>query len=205
MPGVDGLMAISPNSFSRGVTLKREGKFADAMPYFAQVAGLGFGYEVAQYNLGDCILRLGDAADDPHAADQKYREGAVWVALAAQSGDVNAQALFAELLYAGKGVPADPNAAAMYLNLADGNSRNEFMLGERREGLDTVRHGLSPEQLEEGRTRALGFDVLVQTQRSLPQMERRERPRRQLDNGRPGSGQGHPGGGGDGDGDGDGY
>jgi len=192
-PRGGGLMAVSPNSFARGIELKQQDQFRDALPFFAQVAGLGSGYEVAQYHLGDCILLMGDDEVDQLAASQKHREGAFWVSLAAQSGDVNAQALYAKLLFAGKGVVPDRVEAAKFANLADGNSRAEFMHGERRTELDIVRAGLTPDEVDEGRHRAASFERLDQTHRSLPEIERQSRPSRP--SGGRGSGGGRGGGG----------
>ena len=188
-----GASSISPEGSARGIELKQAGQFQDAIPYFAQVAGLGAGYEVAQYHLGDCLVRLGDAESEPESAGQKHREGVVWIRLAAESGYVNAQARLAELLHQGRGVTADNSDAAMYLLLAERNVRSIFMHDARQDELGKLRAALSEEELGEGARRAAMFVKLEQSQRSLPVLPRAGRSSgrgARPSGGRPGGGRG---------------
>jgi len=180
---------MSPEGSARGIELKQAGQFEEAIPFFAQVAGLGAGYEVAQYHLGDCLVRLGDVESDPTRTSQKYREALIWIGLAAESGYVKAQARLAELLHRGRGVAADNFEAAKYLILAERNARSTFMHDARRAELASLRVALSDQELDEGARRVDNFVKLEQTQRSLPISPRASRP-----SGRGGRSGGRPGG-----------
>jgi len=181
--------SMSPEGSARGIELKQAGQFEEAIPFFAQVAGLGAGYEVAQYHLGDCLVRLGDVESDPTRTSQKYREALIWIGLAAESGYVKAQARLAELLHQGRGVAADNFEAAKYLILAERNARSTFMHDARRAELASLRVALSDQELDEGARRVDNFVKLEQTQRSLPISPRASRP-----SGRGGRSGGRPGG-----------
>lgn len=172
-----GSSARDPDQFSRGLEHKHAGDLDEAIRYFAQVAGMGAGYEVAQFHLGDCFLRQGDAVDDEGEIRQKFREGAFWISLAAQSGEVNAQARMAGLYFDGKGVAQDLAEAGTYVLLAEGNLRAEFTSNGSLAELSRVRDGLSADDWAEAERRAAEFIVLKQTSRNFPIMRREGRSR----------------------------
>ncbi len=170
------MSARDPGSFSRGMELKSAGNIEGAVPYFAQVAGMGDGYEIAQYQLGDCFLQQALGETDPVKSQQKTREAAFWISLSAQSGDVNAQGRMAQLYFEGKGVPRDLAEAGKYVILAEANPRTNFVVSDISVGLVEIRAGLSPTDWEEAQHRADSFVPLKQTPRNFPAMPRQQRP-----------------------------
>ena len=172
-----GSVARNPNSFSRGMELKQSGDLDEAIRYFAQVAGMGAGYEIAQFQLGDSFLRQAASASDPRQASQKAREGAFWVLIAAQSGNVGAQAKMAKLYFDGTGVARDTAEAGMYVLLAEDNVHADFITNAAKDGIAAIRAGLSPDDWVVARERAAGFEVLEQTTRNFPAAQRPQRER----------------------------
>lgn len=190
-----GMMQM--NSISRGMTLKAEGQYEEALPYFAQVAGMGRDYEVAQFHLGDCLMRIGETQEDPREEENQKREGLFWIRFAAISGYVGAQARLARASLEGEGCPVNRVEAALYLALAEDNPRSEFSSNFALDDIAVVRRALSDEEIAAGRVAAAEFTPVRQTFRTTPQMERGGpggggggRP--------PGGGGGGPGGGGGG-------
>lgn len=80
--------------------IKAEQGCAEAAPAFRVIASFGKGYEVAQYELGACLLEA--AGDDPEAV--LFREEALlWLRRAAWAGNARAQGTLARVL---SGAPA---------------------------------------------------------------------------------------------------
>jgi len=193
--GRPGSAARDPNSFSRGVELKQLGDIEGAIPHFAQVAGMGKGYELAQFHLGDCFMKQAEAEADPFWASNRTREGVFWITLAAQSGESNAQAHLAQLNFSGNGVDVDRAEAGKYLLLAEANPMAGFLNNSSREGLAQIQQSLSSEEWEEARVRAQVFEKLEQSTRSFPTMPRERRSRPSGASGGDGGGRGGRGGG----------
>lgn len=189
-PGGPGGMSSggSPADFSHGVGLKMRGDFDAAIPYFAQAAGMGSGYEVAQYHLGDSLLLKSALLHGEEAANMQ-REGIFWIGFAARSSDVNGLAKMAELHFTGTGVAQDRVEAGMYMLMASSHARSDFIANDLRRTLEDMRLVLSEAELAEARARAAAFMPIVQSQRDFPRRERSQ------SGGRP-SGSRPPGGGG---------
>lgn len=90
---------------------------AKAAPAYRIVASYGDGYEIAQYELGACLLEMNSASDTETALFRQ--EGVFWLSRAAWAGDPRAQGKLAQALsgaqgYAASHVAPDPEAALMW-------------------------------------------------------------------------------------------
>lgn len=99
---------------SRARTLQREKGCARAAPTYRVVASFGADYEVAQYELGACLLDMEGANADETALFRE--EGLLWIKRAAWGGNARAQHRLAHLLSGAgyepaRGIAADPQAA----------------------------------------------------------------------------------------------
>ncbi|WP_375204567.1 hypothetical protein [Hyphococcus sp.] len=90
---------------------------AKAAPAYRMVASYGEGYEIAQYELGACLLEMTGANDAETALFRQ--EGVFWLSRAAWAGDPRAQGKLAEALsgapgFAASHIAPDPEAALMW-------------------------------------------------------------------------------------------
>jgi TPR repeat protein len=86
--------------------LRLRGKCDKAVPILRGLVNDGEDVEVAQFNLGLCLIDL--AKTDPSRAAMLNQEGATWILRAAKTGFGKAEAEAALLYLDGIGVPADP-------------------------------------------------------------------------------------------------
>jgi TPR repeat protein len=86
--------------------LRLKGKCDKAVPILRGLADEGPGYEIAQFNLGLCLIDL--AKVDNQDAPDLNKEGASWVLRAANAGYGRAQAESVLLYLDATGVAADP-------------------------------------------------------------------------------------------------
>lgn len=85
--------------------LRLHGKCDKAVPILRRLANEGEGYEIAQFDLGLCLIDL--AKIDPSRSAMLDQEGATWILRAAKTGFGKAEAEAALLYLDGIGVPAD--------------------------------------------------------------------------------------------------
>ena len=115
-------------SYEKALDHKDKTSCAAAIPQFEGFARRGRGYEVAQLQLGECLIETGEAA-----------EGAAWILKAANSRLAQAQTEAARVYLDGAGVAADPAEAGKWYLLAARNpllalsgSRDDFRALEKR-------------------------------------------------------------------------
>jgi hypothetical protein len=132
MEGLGGRgMVIRPGpsanaAYSDGIELKKAGNCAGAVEKLTPVAGLGPGYENAQYALGDCLV--GSAAS---AETSQHMEGLVWLIRAGDGGWTEANGKLAQLYAVGPPSLRNLDEAA-------------FRLALYRNGASLTRLGFTP-------------------------------------------------------------
>jgi TPR repeat protein len=99
--------------------LRLKGECDKAVPILRGLADEGAGYEIAQFNLGLCLIDQAKV-DGQHAPDLN-KEGASWVLRAANAGYGQAQAEAVLLYLDATGVAADPVEARKWALIYHGN------------------------------------------------------------------------------------
>jgi hypothetical protein len=108
-------------SEAEGEQLRLNGQCDKAVPILRAYATQGAGNEIAQFNLGMCLLDLAAAQHDAAQAAGR-KEGADWIVQSANAGFAKAQARAVMLYLDGAGVAADPVEAAKWSILYHRNS-----------------------------------------------------------------------------------
>ncbi len=111
-----GARPSSPGDFfySQALALKNDGKCEEAIPVFSKLAEMGYGYEIAQYHLGDCLLTVAGDEEDPSRAAVHEALALHWLLKAGHSNNADAQGLLAALYLDGYVVPEDRVEAAKW-------------------------------------------------------------------------------------------
>lgn len=114
---------------SRARDIQSEQGCARAIPTYRVVASFGEGYEVAQYELGACLLQIDGASPDE---TMLFREESVlWIKRAAWAGNARAQHQLAHILSganyaAAKGVSPNPQQAMGWALVYEANPAREL-------------------------------------------------------------------------------
>lgn len=108
--------------------LRLAGKCQEAIPILRRLAVGGDGFELAQYNLGLCLLDTGKSEPDAGRAAGLKQEGAAFIVKAANHNLPKAQASLAEIYLDGNGVARDPIEAGKWALVYRGNGER-FALG----------------------------------------------------------------------------
>lgn len=154
-----------------------------AAPSYRVIAAFGEGYEIAQYELGDCLLKVTGATDAEAAL---YREEALfWLRRAAYAGNARAQHRLAtalsgaELGGAPEVTPAPEEALGWALIYTDNSDRDLYGLAPiYPEILDHLAASLTEEQRERAEKFAADFDEIKMPLFTPPAMQRGEGERR---------------------------
>ena len=167
---------------------------AKAAPAYRIVASYGDGYEIAQYELGACLLEMKGTSDVETALFRQ--EGVFWLSRAAWAGDPRAQGKLAEALsgaqgYAASHINPDPEAALMWSIVYTANgARDTYALRPVPSPvMDHIASIASAEAAERARQKAAHFSRLTMAAFVTPPMP-------QNADGRQGGPGGPPGGGG---------
>ena len=102
--------------------LRLQGRCDQAVPILRRISDQA-GYEVAQYDLGLCLLDLAQAEHDTERTAAFRDEDAKWVLRAANAGFARAQEKAAFVCLEGMGVAADPVEAAKWALLYRSNGQ----------------------------------------------------------------------------------
>jgi len=102
-----------PDPEAHAEDLRLHGQCAQAVPIFRRLSARG-GFEIAQFNLGLCLLDLSKTEPEPQRASGLRAEGATNILAAADSGLANAQVKMVSLYLDGVGVLADPVEAGKW-------------------------------------------------------------------------------------------
>jgi hypothetical protein len=93
-----------------------------AIPIYRALANQGTGYELAEFNLGRCLLETAKKAPDPATAESMKREAGAWTLKAANRGLPNAQNAMASMYLDGEGVTANSVEAGKWSLLYHDNA-----------------------------------------------------------------------------------
>lgn len=91
---------LPPDPEGKAVELRLAGKCDEAIPILRRLSD---GDDIADYNLGLCLIDVGKAAHD----DAQQKEGAKWILKAANDGLPNAQSSLVSVYLDGSGVSKD--------------------------------------------------------------------------------------------------
>lgn len=117
-----GSNSVPPEPEARADGYRLQGRCDVAIPIYRALINQGTGYELAQFNLGRCLLDTAKKAPDPATAESMKREAADWTLKAANRGLPNAQNGLASMYLDGEGVTADPVEAGKWSLLYHGNA-----------------------------------------------------------------------------------
>lgn len=154
----------------------REG-CAKAAPTYRVVAGFGAGYEIAQYELGACLLEM---EGDSDVETTLFRhEGLFWLNRAAWAGNPRAQLKLAEILsgasrYEIAHVGADPERAMVWASIYERNGARETY-GLKPVGPIVTAHlqsVLAADAIDAAREEALRFRKIEMAEFAPPPQER---------------------------------
>lgn len=101
--------------------LRLSGRCNIAVPALRTFAEHGVGNEIAQFNLGMCLIDLAAKEHDAKQAGDMRQEGGQWIVQAANGGFGKAQAQCVVLYLDGTGVAADPAEADKWALLYHNN------------------------------------------------------------------------------------
>jgi TPR repeat protein len=101
--------------------LRMKGECDKAIPIFRRLANYGAGFELAQYNLGLCLLDIAKTESDAARATSLRQEAATDIIAAADRGLPKAQASLVTMYLDGNGVERDPVQAGMWALLYHAN------------------------------------------------------------------------------------
>ena len=102
---------LAPDPIGAAEDLRLSGRCDIAVPALRPRAERGAGNEIAQFNLGMCLLDLAAKEHDAKQAGDMRQEGARWIVQAADGGLGKAQAQAVVLYLDGTGVAVDPAEA----------------------------------------------------------------------------------------------
>ncbi len=120
--------ALPPDPEGKAEDLRLAGKCPEAIPILRRLAAGGDGYELAQYNLGLCLLDTGKAEPDAQRAASQNQEGSAFILKAANHNLPKAQASLAQMYLDGVGVVRDPVEAGKWALIYRANG-TRFALG----------------------------------------------------------------------------
>jgi hypothetical protein len=120
-PSGDPKGPVSHDSAAIAQDLRMQGKCNKAVPMLRQVVERGPGYQISQFDLGECLFDLAQTEQDPKKAADMRQEAAMWVVRAADGGFNKAQAAAVLLYLDGTGVAPDPVEAQKWALLYHNN------------------------------------------------------------------------------------
>jgi hypothetical protein len=150
--------------YETGMKLKSEGHCDQAVPLLEPVAAQGRGFEVAQYQVGLCLLDLGRNAATPAERSELEAKAARWILLAGNSGLGAAQEQLSRLSLDGVGLPADKIEAGKWALLFRHNPMR-LQIGPRdldRQLDKRLQEALSADDWVAATARADGWSPVIQ-------------------------------------------
>jgi TPR repeat protein len=111
---------LPPDPEGKAEDLRLHGKCDQAVPILRRLSN-NDGDDIAQYNLGQCLLDLGKTEPDAARAATLKHEGVAWVLRMANRGLPNAQSSLISVYLDGEGVTPDPVEAAKWALIYHGN------------------------------------------------------------------------------------
>jgi|GEM_PF-1908675 len=165
-------------SFSQVLLMRTEQGCPAAIPPLRRFASYGGGFEIAQFQLGDCLVEVARATDDATERRKAAEEAQDVLLKAANSNEPNAQGLLAQLYFRGDVLERDLVAAGKWLLLYRRNNLR-INLGARDlpAGLERdMRQTLTDAQWAEATREADAFEVTIQPSTAPQEREGPEGP-----------------------------
>ncbi len=106
--------------YEKALAAKADGDCTQAITGLERIAAFGRGFEIAQYHLGDCYLRLA-AIGEPDQKNALEIKAANWLIKSAQSNNVDAQLALIPLYLNGTAVAQNPIEAGRWFLLFERN------------------------------------------------------------------------------------
>jgi TPR repeat protein len=106
--------SMPPEPMARADGYRLQGRCDVAIGIYRALVAQGKGYELAQFNLGRCLLETAKKAPDPATAAAQRREAGDWTVKAANHGLPNAENALVAMYLDGEGVTADPVEAGKW-------------------------------------------------------------------------------------------
>jgi hypothetical protein len=165
-PGAD--QAAKPklqlNPYEQAMRFKEQGNCAKAIELLEPQAKLGRGYEVAQFNLGQCYVAVGETRQDAEQKRKDRAQGVQWIVRAADAGLASAQAELVKLTLQGGWVKIEPaEAGKWYLLWKRNPRRSQLGVSELDPRLQQqLKTMLSDADWAEANTRADAWQVMVE-------------------------------------------
>lgn len=107
----EGRVKLPPDPEGKAVELRLAGKCSEAIPILRR---LSEDDDIAEYNLGLCLVDVGKSEKNAQTAANLKHEGASWVLRAANRGLPNAQSSLVAIYLDGSGVQPDPIEAGKW-------------------------------------------------------------------------------------------
>ncbi len=159
-PTPPGARHLSPSQqYEQAVVLMDKGQCTEAVPIFTALSKVGRGWELAQVNLADCLMRMAETAGPAKAPDLEA-QAIGWLMLAANSNEPRAQARLALAYAEGRGLPLNGVEAAKWYALATRPTLEAVVdVQEYPEGFETrVRRGVSEADWQTGTALAAAWN-----------------------------------------------
>jgi len=115
------IIDISSGLYLRALELKASGNCAQSIPIFYRLARRGQGFELAQFHLGECLMRGAEQS----AISTQFLSGLVWIRRAADAGAPQAQATLALFYLGGPESLRDRKEAALWFVLFESNPQRK--------------------------------------------------------------------------------
>ena len=112
---------VSRDSAAIAEDLRVHGRCDKAVPMLRVVVDRGPGYQISQFDLGECLFDLAKTEPDATKAADMRGEAAMWIVRAADGGFNKAQAAAVLLYLDGTGVAPDPVEAEKWALLYHSN------------------------------------------------------------------------------------
>jgi hypothetical protein len=153
--------AASAEPVARADGYRLQGRCDVAIPIYRALANQGTGYELAEFNLGRCLLDTAKKAPDPATAESMKREAGDWTLKAANRGLPNAQNAMASMYLDGEGVTANPVEAGKWsLLYHDNAARRMYGLPDTAPALQTrLDAALNEKNWDDARARAQAWSA----------------------------------------------
>jgi len=160
-------------SFSQVLAMRTDQGCEAAIPPLRRFASYGGGFEIAQFELGDCLVEEARATNDDAGRAALAREAEAVLLKAANSNEPNAQGLLTALYFRGDVLGKDVVEAGKWFLLYSRNNLR-INLGARAlpKGLETdMRNTLTEDQWKAATAAADAFDVTIQPSVAPPERE----------------------------------
>jgi hypothetical protein len=113
-PSTSGKDKVVLNPYETALRFKQQGNYQKAIEMLEPLAKYGHGYEVAQFNLGECYLAVAATKADPQEAQKSRQSGASWIIKAADAGLAQAQQELVNLALQGDKFKVEPAEAGKW-------------------------------------------------------------------------------------------